>query len=72
MTLSGTVISSSDNQPIVGANVYVEGTTLGVTTDIDGNYSLTVPASTRQVTFSFLGYDMKKIAVKDSEPFPSW
>lgn len=46
VTLSGTVISSSDNQPIVGANVYVEGTTLGVTTDIDGNYSLTVPAST--------------------------
>ena len=69
VTLSGTVISSSDNQPIVGANVYVEGTTLGVTTDIDGNYSLTVPASTRQVTFSFLGYDMKKIAVKDSELF---
>ena len=55
VTLSGTVISSSDNQPIVGANVYVEGTTLGVTTDIDGNYSLTVPASTRQVTLSFLG-----------------
>ena len=53
----------------MGANVYVEGTTLGVTTDIDGNYSLTVPASTRQVTFSFLGYDMKKIAVKDSELF---
>ena len=67
-TLSG-VVRDDKGATIVGATVVVKGTTTGVTTDIDGNYSLTVPASTRQVTFSFLGYDMKKIAVKDSELF---
>ena len=33
MTVAGTVISSADNQPIVGANIYVEGTNVGTTTD---------------------------------------
>lgn len=46
ITLSGTVISSEDDQPIIGAAVYVEGTQYGTTTDLDGNYSLTVPSST--------------------------
>ena len=67
-TLSG-VVRDDKGATIVGATVVVKGTTTGVTTDIDGNYSLTVPASTRQVTFSFPGYGMKKIAVKDSELF---
>ena len=69
LTFSGTVISSADNQPIVGASVYVEDTTYGTTTDINGNYSITVPASTKQVTISFLGYDTKKIPVTDTQLF---
>nr|WP_229095369.1 TonB-dependent receptor [Alistipes sp. D31t1_170403_E11] len=69
MTLSGTVISSADNQPIVGANIFVEGTTIGTTSDIHGNYTLSVPPATKTVTVSFLGYDTKKIAVKDIHLF---
>ena len=65
MTVAGTVISSADNQPIVGANIYVEGTNVGTTTDAGGNYKLTVPASAKTVTVSFLGYDTKKISVRD-------
>lgn len=69
LTLSGTVISSADNQPIVGANIFVEGTTIGTTSDIHGNYTLSVPPATKTVTVSFLGYDTKKIAVKDIHLF---
>ncbi len=69
VTVSGTVISSADNLPIVGANVYIEGTAQGVVTDVDGNYTFTVPVSTKAVTFSCLGYDTKKIAVSDAALF---
>ena len=63
------MISSADNKPIVGVSVYVEGTTIGATSDINGNYTLKVPAGTKHVTFAFLGYDTKKIAVADVELF---
>ena len=69
MTVAGTVISSADNQPIVGANIYVEGTNVGTTTDAGGNYKLTVPASAKTVSVSFLGYDTKKISVRDIHLF---
>ena len=61
VTLSGTVISSVDNQPLIGVAVFVEGTTTGVTTDIDGNYTITVPSDTKEITFSSVGYLTKKI-----------
>lgn len=69
LTFSGTVISSADNQPIVGASIVVEGTTIGTTTDVNGNYSITVPASAKRVVISFLGYDTKKIPVSDTQLF---
>ncbi len=66
ITISGTVISSQDDQPVIGATVFVEGTSTGVITDIDGNYSLTVPAGTREVSFSCMGYLTKVIKVGTS------
>lgn len=69
VTVSGTVSPRPTNQPIVGANIYVEGTNVGTTTDAGGNYKLTVPASAKTVTVSFLGYDTKKISVRDIHLF---
>ncbi|NJN49973.1 MAG: TonB-dependent receptor plug domain-containing protein [Polaribacter sp.] len=46
----------AENQPLPFANVLIKGTTNGSTTDIDGKYSLNVPAGTHTVIFSFLGY----------------
>ena len=69
IVLKGTVISSADNKPITGVSVYVEGTTIGATSDANGNYTLKIPAGTRQVTFAFLGYDTRKIDVADIELF---
>lgn len=64
-TVNGTVISSADNQPIAGVSVLVEGTTIGALTDANGNYTLKIPADAREVVFQFLGYETKRISVKD-------
>ena len=66
VTLSGTVISSVDNQPIVGVAVYVEGSSTGVTPDLDGNYSITVPADTKEITFACVGYLTRQIKLDES------
>lgn len=63
--ISGTVVLASDNQPAPGVTVAVGGTSIGTTTDFDGNYRLQVPASTKEITFSFLGHRTKKINMKD-------
>ena len=41
--VSGTVISSEDNEPIIGASIIVQGSKAGTVTDSDGKFSLTVP-----------------------------
>ena len=40
--ITGTVISESDKEPIIGASVIIKGTQRGVATDLDGNFSLEV------------------------------
>jgi len=50
--------------PIIGANVVEKGTTNGTITDIDGNYSLSVPNPQRAVLqFSFVGYNSKDVSM---------
>ena len=43
-------------EPLPFANVFIKGTTIGATTDFDGNFVLSVPAGTHTVIFSFVGY----------------
>ena len=54
-TVSGKIIDADDGTPLVGASVVVKGTHLGTVSDIDGNYSITLPQGTRQLTFSYVG-----------------
>ena len=55
-SVSGTVFSGDDNKPLSGASVKVKGTSIGTTTDINGNYSLQVPNGNPVLQFSFIGY----------------
>ncbi len=59
--VSGTVTSGDDGEPVVGAAVKVDGTNTGTVTDIDGHFSLNVPAGAK-LTISYLG--MKPQTVK--------
>ena len=60
-TASGTVFSTEDGLPVIGASVTVKGTSQGVLTDASGKYSLSVPASANTLVISLVG--MKPIEV---------
>ncbi len=56
--VKGRIISAEDNQPMIGVSVLEKGTTNGVITDIDGNYSITVTKSPATLQFSYIGMKM--------------
>ena len=63
-TVKGKVLDET-GQPIIGANVVEKGTTNGTITDLDGNFTLTVPNAQRSVLqFSFIGYTTLEETVK--------
>ena len=43
ITVTGIVTDASNGEPVIGATVHEKGTMNGVTTDLDGNYSISVP-----------------------------
>jgi flagellar biosynthesis chaperone FliJ len=59
----GTVISDEDGKPLPGVNVVVKGTTIGTVTDVNGNYSLTLPNNASTLTFSFIGLVSQEVAI---------
>ncbi len=63
--ISGTVLSQEDGQPIIGAAVKVDGTQIGMLTDVSGRFSLTLPAGKNQITVSYLGYESKTVQAKN-------
>lgn len=54
VSIKGTVVDEK-GEPIIGANVLVDGTSIGVITDIDGNYTLSAPANSN-LKISYIGY----------------
>ena len=55
--LSGSVTTKETGEPLIGANVMIEGTVLGAATDTEGNYFiLQVPPGTYTVRFTMIGY----------------
>src|SRR6056297_1293106 len=61
-TITGTVTSVTDGLPLPGANVIVKGTTNGVQTDFDGNYSISA-SNGQTLVFSYLGLKTKEVSV---------
>lgn len=55
-TVKGKVTSGTDNAPIPGVNVVVQGTTRGTTTDAEGLYSIDLGPSENMLVFSFIGF----------------
>ena len=54
--VTGKVTDAITGQPLTGVNVIVQGTTIGVTTDTNGAYSIEVPNENAVLAFSFIGY----------------
>jgi TonB-linked SusC/RagA family outer membrane protein len=60
------VITDDRNDPLPGVNIYVKGTSIGVTSDANGKYSISVPAPTNAVlVISFLGFQEEEIKLGD-------
>ncbi len=59
--ISGSVTDATNGEPIIGANVVIEGTTNGVVTDDQGKYSIEMPDINSILIFSFVGYLQEKI-----------
>jgi len=56
-SIQGTITDSDSGQPLPGVNIIIKGTTVGVSSDIDGSYMLkNVSTAKQKVVFSFVGY----------------
>lgn len=64
----GTVVDEK-GEPVIGANVLVKGIArVGVVTDINGKFVLTVPSEATTLVISFIGYQEKEVKLKDRKP----
>ena len=63
--ISGTVVSSEDGLPVVGASILVAGTQMGTVTDIDGKFHLIVPAGKNQLRVQYVGLKTQLVPVSD-------
>ena len=64
VNVSGNV-TDTDNEPLPGVTVLEKGTTNGTSTDIDGNYRLSVSSASSELVYSFVGFDSQEIRVGD-------
>ena len=61
--VTGTVTSVEDGLGVPGATVLVKGTTIGTATDIDGKYSINVPAGSNVLVFTFVGLTSQEVNI---------
>ena len=62
---SGTVLSSEDGEPVVGASLKIVGTKIGAVTDIDGHFSVVVPTGSK-LEVSYLGMITKVVSASSN------
>ena len=60
-TYHGTVLDAANNEPLIGATVMPIGGGQGVAADIDGRFSLSVPANVKKVQVTYVGYVTKTV-----------
>ena len=67
-TITG-VVKDNQGVPLPGANVVVKGTTNGVVTDFDGEFSLDVDSSAKTLQISYVGYESLELAIGNKSVF---
>ena len=68
ITLKG-IVKDDFGESIIGASVLQKGTTNGTVTDLDGNFTLTVPNKNAVLVISFIGYLTQEITVGNQTHF---
>ena len=65
ISVSGIVISEENNEPVVGATVVVQGTTLGSVTDLDGKFTISkIPESSKWIKVTYVGMKPSLVSIK--------
>jgi len=65
MQITGQVTNAQSGDPIPGVSIVVKGqTTIGTTTDMDGNYSLEVPSDAQTLVYSFVGMQTREVSIR--------
>jgi len=69
--VQGIVIDASSHETLVGATVVVEGTTAGITTNLDGSFTLITPVGNHELKVSYVGYQSKviKLTIKNGATY---
>lgn len=63
-TVSGVVVDEETGETLPGVNIVVQGTVIGVATNIDGEFSLNVPSLDATLVFSFIGYTNTEVPLQ--------
>ena len=63
-SVTGTVVSQEDGQPVIGATVRVNGTQAGTVTDADGRFTLSLPAGHNKLQVSYVGMETQDVTVR--------
>jgi TonB-linked SusC/RagA family outer membrane protein len=61
--VTGIVTDAVSGEPVIGANIIIEGTTIGVITDTDGQFIIDVPGVNSTLLVSFIGYISEKVSL---------
>ena len=61
-TINGTVVDENQ-EPLTGVSVKILGQNTGMATDLDGNYTIKVPSSAKQLVFTYVGYEGKTVDI---------
>lgn len=59
-------VFDQESMPMPGATVMIKGTTIGTVTDMDGNYSLTLPPNADEIKVAFIGYENQTLPISSS------
>ena len=64
-TVSGVVLDADTDEPLIGASVKPVGGGNGVATDVNGQFTITIPSSVKELEISYVGMESKKAPVAD-------
>lgn len=65
---TGKVVSKTDGLPLPGVSVVIRNTSKGTSTDVNGNFSITVPSVGTVLVFSQIGMKTQNVVVRNSDP----
>src|SRR5215471_17049694 len=69
-TVSGKVTDSATKEPLPGASVFCQNTTLGTGTNKDGEFSLSLKSGGYELVITYTGYQTKQIRVTEGQTAP--